>query len=349
VVTTRHVAQRAGVSVSTVSHVLNATRFVSDDLRQRVQQALDELGYEPNAVARSLKVNRSTTLGLIISDISNPFFTELVRGVEDVAQANGYTLVLCNSDENPAKEQTYLRELRARRVDGLLVAPAGEAHEYLRKLVRANFPLVFLDRDVASLPVPTVLLDNEAAAYAAVRHLIQLGHRRIGAIIGRPLISTTTERFKGYARALREAGIEIDQRLVVNGRSRIDGGAEAADVLMALEERPTALFSGNNLMTLGALGAFKARDLVVPDDVALVGIDDFPWASVLRPHLTTVAQPTYELGRRAAELLLGLMHGTIERGPHRVVLQGKLIVRESCGASQARAADGRVGSTRAAR
>ncbi len=330
--TTRDVARRAGVSASTVSHVLNATRFVSDDLRQRVRHAMDELGYEPNAVARSLKVNRSATVGLLISDISNPFFTELVRSVEDVAQANGYTVILCNTDENPANEETYLRELRARRVDGLLVTPTSGPHDYLGKLAHTRFPIVFLDRDAGSLPVPTVLLDNEAAAYAAVRHLLGLGHSRIEAVVGRPLISTTTERLEGYLRALGDADVAVDERLIVNGWSRIDGGAAATDTLMTLEERPTALFSGNNLMTIGALGALEAHGLVVPDDVALVGIDDFPWASVLRPQLTTVAQPTYELGSTAAELLLGLMRGTGQGHAQRVVLPGRLIVRESCGA-----------------
>ncbi len=329
--TTRDVARRAGVSSSTVSHVVNGSRFVSDDKRQRVLQAMDELGYEPNAVARSLKVSRSNTLGLIISDISNPFFAEVIRGAEDAAQANGYTLILCNSDEDPAKEETYLRELRAKRVDGLLLTPAGQAHEYLRKLVRARFPIVFLDRDISSLPVATVLLDNEAAAYAAVSHLVRLGHRRIGAISGRPFISTTMERLAGYARALREAADGVDEQLVASGSSRIDGGANATEQLLALDKRPTALFSGNNLMTIGALSALAAHGLEVPGDMALVGIDDFPWADVLRPRLTTVAQPAYDLGRVSAELLLKVMQAGLPTVPERVVLSGTLRVRESCG------------------
>jgi LacI family transcriptional regulator len=330
-VTTRDVARRAGVSSSTVSHVLNDSRFVSDDKRQRVLQAMDDLGYEPNAVARSLKVNRSTTLGLIISDISNPFFADVIRGAEDVAQANGYTLILCNSDEDPVKEATYLRELRAKRVDGLLLAPAGHAHEYLRKLVRACFPIVFLDRDLGSLPIAAVVLDNEAAAYEAVSHLIRLGHRRIAAVSGRPFISTTTERLAGYARALREAGLAIDEHLVASGGSRVDGGAQAAAQLLALDPRPTAVFSGNNLMTIGVLSALAAHGLEVPGDMAVVGIDDFPWADVLRPRLTTVAQPTYELGRVSTELLLKVMRAGPSTAPERVVLTGTLRVRESCG------------------
>ena len=331
-VTLRDVARRAGVSTSTVSHVLNGTRPVSEELRRRVLDAMHELGYEPNAVARSLKVNRSNTIGLIISDISNPFFTAVVRGVEDVAQARGYTVILCNSDEDVAKETTYLKVLRSKRVDGLILAPAGRPHEYLRNLVKADFPLVFLDRDIEGLGVAAVLLDNEGAARQAVRHLVDLGHRRIGMITGRPSISTTTERLAGYLAALREAGLPVDERLIVSGGSSIEGGRAAANALLDLDPRPTAIFSANNLMTIGALVAIDARGLSIPEDIALVGFDDFPWSGVLRPRLTTVAQPTYELGRMAAEVLLRRLAGSRSEPPERVVLPGKLTVRESCGA-----------------
>jgi LacI family transcriptional regulator, galactose operon repressor len=333
VVTTRDVARLAGVSSSTVSHVLNGTRFVSDDVRRRVLGAVQNLGYEPNGVARSLKVNRSMTIGLIISDISNPFFTAVVRGVEDVTQANGYVLVLCNSDEDTAKEAMYLRALRAKRLDGLILAPAGEAHDYLRDTVRAQFPLVFLNRDVASIDAPAVLLDNEGAAFEATNHLIDLGHRRIGMIGGRPLASTSIERKSGFARALRAAGLPADERLVVSGGSEAEGGHAAALALLSLEPRPTAIFSGNNLMTIGALAAIQERGLSVPQDVALLGFDDFSWAGVFRPRLSTVAQPTYELGCTAANVLLKVMAHGSSQVPRRTLLPGRLVIRESCGAA----------------
>ena len=330
-VTARDVARRAGVSTSTVSHVVNATRPVSPELRDRVLEAMRELGYEPNAVARSLKIKRSHTVGLIISDIANPFFTAVVRGVEDVAQARGYMLIVGNSDEDPGKEEAYLRLLAARRVDGLILAPSGEPHPYLDRLVREGFPLVFLDRDVAELPVPAVLLDSIVAAEAEVRHLIELGHRRIGMIAGRPRISSTNDRVAGYRNALSAAGIAFDPSLLVTGGSRTEGGAAAAEALIEVSPRPSALFIGNNLMTIGAVGAVMGRGLAIPDDIAIVGFDDFSWADVFRPRLTTVAQPTYELGKIAADLLVRRIELGDVDPPPRVVLPGELIVRESCG------------------
>jgi LacI family transcriptional regulator len=333
VATVGDVARRAGVSTSTVSHVLNRTRFVSDELRERVLAAMRELDYEPNAAARMLTLKRSNTIGLIVSDIRNPFFASVARGVEDVAQEHGYTVILCNSDEDVAKETACLKALHTRQVDGLLLASAGVADAYVTRLVHRGFPIVLVDRELPDLDVPAVLLDNEGAAYSAVRHLIARGHRRIGMITGRPSISTTTERIAGYGRALREAGLEVDSQLLITGESTSEGGAEAAHALLAVEPPPTAIFSGNNLMSIGALQAFVSRGLSVPDDVALVGFDDFPfpWSDAFRPHVTTVAQPTYELGRQAAEMLVQLLRGSSSQPAQRVVLEGKLVIRESSG------------------
>ena len=332
--TVHDVARRAGVSTSTVSHVVNRTRFVSDELRERVLAAMHELDYTPNAAARMLTLKRSRTIGLIVSDIRNPFFASVARGVEDVAQEQGYTLVLCNSDENAEREAACLKALETRAVDGVLLASAGVANEHLSRLVRAGYPIVLVDRDLPDLGAPAILLDNEGAAYGAVKHLIAAGHRRIAMLSGRASISTTTERIAGYQRALREAGIDLDDRLLVSGASTSEGGALAANAVLDVDPPPTAIFSGNNLMSIGALQAIANRGLVVPDDVALVGFDDFPypWSDAFRPHLTTVAQPTYELGRRAAEILVERLRGTSSNGAERVILDGKLVVRESSGA-----------------
>jgi LacI family transcriptional regulator len=334
VVTVRDVAKRAGVSTSTVSHVVNRTRFVSDELRERVLTAMRELDYEPNAAARMLSLKRSETLGLIVADIRNPFFASVARGVEDVAQEHGYTVVLCNSDEDLAKETACLKALQSRQVDGVVLASAGVADAYVTRLVHAGYPIVLVDRELPGLGVPAVLLDNEGAACSAVEHLIASGHTRIGMLSGRPSISTTTERIAGYQRALRAAGLESDNRLVISGRSTSEGGAEAAHALLDLDPPPTAIFSGNNLMSIGALQAIASRGLSVPDDVALVGFDDFPfpWSDAFRPHLTTVAQPTYELGRRSAEVLVQLLRGSGLPAERRIVLDGKLVIRESSGA-----------------
>ncbi|MCA1644569.1 MAG: LacI family transcriptional regulator [Chloroflexi bacterium] len=332
--TVRDVALRAGVSTSTVSHVLNRTRFVSEQVRERVLAAMRELDYEPNAAARMLTLKRSSAIGLIVSDIRNPFFASVARGVEDVAQEQGYTVVLCNSDEDMVKETACLRALQTRAVDGVLLASAGVAYAYVTRLVHAGFPIVLVDRELPDLGVPAVLLDNEGAANSAVTHLIALGHTRIGMVSGRPSISTTTERIAGYQRALREAGLAAEGRLLISGESTSDGGAAAANVLLNVEPPPTAIFSGNNLMSIGALQAIVRRGLSVPDDVAIVGFDDFPfpWSEAFRPHLTTVAQPTYELGRRAAEMLVQQLRAPTSRSAERIVLEGKLLIRESSGA-----------------
>jgi LacI family transcriptional regulator len=336
--TVRDVARRAGVSVSTVSHVLNGTRFVSDELRERVLAAIDELDFEPSAAGRMLSLRRSNTIGLIVSDIRNPFFASVARGVEDVAQEQGYTVVLCNSDETLVKEAACLKALQSRQVDGVLLASAGAADEYVARLVEAGFPIVLVDRDLPDLHIPAVVLDNEGAAYSAVRHLIDRGHQRIGMLSGRDSISTTVERVAGYQRALGEAGLSVDDQLVISGHSTSEGGAEAAHALLEVRPAPTAIFSGNNLMSIGALQAIASRGLSVPEDIALVGFDDFPfpWSEAFRPHLTTVAQPTYELGRQAAEMLVGMLNGRGHRTSQRVVLDGKLLIRESSGTAHLR-------------
>jgi LacI family transcriptional regulator, galactose operon repressor len=336
VATVRDVARRAGVSVSTVSHVLNRTRFVSDELRERVLAAMDELEFEPNAAARMLSLKRSNTLGLIVSDIRNPFFASVARGVEDVAQERGYTVVLCNSDETLVREAACLKALQNRQVDGVLLASAGVADEYVARLVQAGYPIVLVDRDLPDLEISAVVLDNKGAAYSAVRHLIERGHRRIGMLSGRDSITTTTERIAGYEHALRESGIDPDPALVISGQSTSEGGTAATHALLDVAPRPTAIFSGNNLMSIGALHAISSRGLNVPQDIALVGFDDFPfpWADAFRPHLTTVAQPTYELGRQAAELLVDVLNGRSQSAPHRIVLDGKLVIRESSGGAR---------------
>jgi LacI family transcriptional regulator len=334
--TLRDVARLAGVSTSTVSHVLNNTRFVSHDLRERVLAVMQELDFEPNAAARMLTLKRSYTIGLVVSDIRNPFFAALARGVEDVAQECGYTLVLCNSDENLEREMACLKALQTRQVDGILLASAGEAHALLARLVRAGFPIVLVDRELPELGVPAILMDNDGGAYTAVHHLLERGHSRIAMLSGRASISTTTERIAGYHRALLEAGVRPDPQLLVSGDSTSEGGTLATDQVLDVSPPPTAIFSGNNLMSIGALHAIVRRGLRVPDDVAMVGFDDFPypWSDAFRPRLTTVAQPTYELGRRAADMLverLGRPGPATHTRAERVILEGNLVVRESSG------------------
>jgi DNA-binding LacI/PurR family transcriptional regulator len=326
------VAREAGVSMTTVSHALNGTRFVAEETKQRIFAAVERLKYEVNSVAQSLKSDKSHAIGLLITDISNPFFTSLVRGVEDVANRAGYSVILCNTDEDSEKELSYLRMLRRKRVDGILLAPTGTRQPFMDAVVEGGFPVVCIDRRSPGAPCDTVLVDNVGGARAAVDHLIDLGHRRIGVISGLAPVGTSSERLAGYREALRAHGLREDPALVQEGNSRLDGGYHRMLELLDLPTPPTAVFTTNNLMTLGALGALQARGVGVPDDVAVVGFDDFEWAVVLRPRLTTVAQPTYEIGETAARLLLERIEKKPDVAPRRVVLPTRLLVRESCGA-----------------
>jgi LacI family transcriptional regulator len=327
------VAREAGVSATTVSHVLNGTRSVAEPTKQRVLAAIERLNYEVNSLAQSLKSDRSQTVGLLVTDISNPFFTSLVRGAEDVANASGYSVMLCNTDEKPEKELTYLRMLRRKRVDAILMAPTGVPQPLVDQLIGLGFPLVYFDRPAPGAASDTVLVDNVGGAHEAVSHLLSLGHRRVGVITGLFGVGTTNERLDGYMRAMDEHGMPVDRALVRQGNSRLDGGFREMLALLDLRDPPTAVFSTNNLMTLGALGALQSRRVAVPDQMAIVGFDDFEWAAVLRPRITAVAQPTYEIGATATRMLIERIEDRGGSEPRRVVLPTRLIVRESCGAA----------------
>ncbi len=320
------------MSIATVSATINATAYVSPELQARVRQAITEVGYHPDGIARSLKKRSTQTLGLIISDITNPFFTALVRGIEDAANARGHAVMLCNTDERLDKERAYLELLRSRRVDGLIMAPAGAVEDYHRSFVGANTTLVFIDRKIPTVAADAVVVDNVGGARQAVEHLLGLGHRRIGAIIGLPQISTTHERIHGYRQALEAAGVTVDPALMRDGHSRLEGGYRAALALLGLPRPPTAIFATNNLMAIGLMRAVAERGLSCPDDLSVVCFDDFEWASVFHPRLTTVAQPTYEMGAKAVELLFGRLDGTVTGEPREVVLAPTLLVRDSCAA-----------------
>jgi LacI family transcriptional regulator, galactose operon repressor len=329
--TIKDVAAHAGVSVATVSAVINSNKYVSPDLSHRVQESITALGYERNSLARGLKKHTSQTIGLIISDITNPFFTSIVRGVEDVANARGYSLILGNTDENLQKEMSYMRLLESKRVDGLIVAATLGNHEYLRSWPAHWLPVVSIDRLPEDVSIDAVLVDNVAGARQAIEHLIALGHERIGIVTGLSGIITTEERLTGYQQALETHGIPLDPALIAEGNSRIDGGERGALQLLTQEaSRPTALFVTNGLMVIGALQALNRVGLRCPQDMALVSFDDFEWAAVMHPRLTTVRQPTYEIGQKAAQLLFERLEKR-DAAPQVVRLESRLIIRESSG------------------
>lgn len=346
----KDVAERAGVSTATVSHVINQTRFVSEETRQRVLEAIEVLNYQPSAIARGLATNATQTIGLIISDITNPFFTAVARGVEDEINRHGYHTIFCNTDEDPAREDEYLRLLFARQIDGLIIAPTGVRSERLIRMAEAEIPIVLLDRATPGLEAPLVGVDNEGGAYQATQYLIKLGHRRIGALMGMETISTQVERVNGYKRALQEAAIAVDEALIVHADPRFyghqfdlsgsfppmfptnnqmtPGAYHALQKLLDLSDRPTAIFVTNNQMTLGTLYALKDRGLHCPRDISLVSFDDHDWAPLFTPPLTVVRQPTYQLGQRAAKLLMQLINHQEIEAP--APLPVEFIVRESC-------------------
>lgn len=326
--TINDVAEKAGVSVATVSHVINGTRYVSDELTERVERAMKEIGYHPNAVARSLKTQKTKTIGLIVSDISNPFFSTLLRGVEDRALEKDHSLIVCNTDETLEKEKLYIDVLSQKKTDGLIIAPTGKSDQELSELKERNVPLVFVDRTLEGIEAPSVLSDNVAGAEAATRHLVDLGHRRIGIILGLESVNTSKERLRGYRNVIREKEINYDEGLVKQGYSQVAGGAEAARELLELESPPTAIFSTNNLMTIGAMQGIQESGKECPGNVSLVGFDDFEWASTFRPRLTTVAQSPYEIGSEAAKLLFDKIE-SVSREISEVRIPTNLKIRDS--------------------
>jgi LacI family transcriptional regulator len=338
IVTIQDVAERAGVSAMTVSRVINHPARVAASTRQRVEQAIHDLGFVPNALARSLLRGRTHTIALLVSDISNPFFTQIARGVEDVAQRNGYTVIFGNSDESPEKERQYIQALVSRRIDGLLIAPAGSASRaMLDLLIRHRNPFVLIDRAIEGVSTDTVIGDSVGGAQTLTEHLISLGHRRIALVNGAPEVPTARDRLSGYLQMLRVHGIELRQNLIVAGQYTRESGYQAAQQLLALppDQRPTAIFATNNFLGVGVIEALRQARLAVPEDIAVVCFDDIELASALHPFLTVVAQPARTFGTIAMQFLLDRLDGGEVVAPRKVVLPPELIVRVSCGAQLA--------------
>lgn len=330
--TLKDVAREADVSVSTVSRVFNTPEKVHPGTEEHVRKTADRLGYQPSRVARRLRIEKgeANLIGLVIPDIQNPFFADVTRGVEDVARDHDYTLILGNSDEDPDKQRLALNTLETEDVDGVIVPPVSKTDPEVKRLVEGSIAVVCVDRRIDNVRVDTIVSDNRKGAYEAVSHLIDLGYERIAFIGGIPRISTSVERRKGYKDALRDHGLPVDPTLIREGNSRQEGAARLTSDLLDLDDPPKALFTGNNLTTLGALSALNVRGVRIPEDVALVGYDDIPWAMALNPPPTVVDQPGYEIGRRAAEILLDRITEP-NRSPTTVALKPNLIVRQSCG------------------
>ncbi|MFI7313513.1 LacI family DNA-binding transcriptional regulator [Streptomyces hygroscopicus] len=323
------VARRAGVSVATVSHVLNETRPVRPDTRRAVLDAIDDLGYTPNTLARSLVTARTRSIGLAVSAISNPYVTEILQGVESSALERGYGLLIADPHDDPVHERKAVQLLHERRVDGVIVAPSAEPAGLMDYLTRHEVPAVLLDRLVGDTH-DQVCAENAPPVEQLVLHLADLGHTRVGLVAGLPGLSTTTERIAGYRAGLERRGLPFRPALLADGHSEAGGAEDAVHRLLASPEPPTAIITANNAMTIGALRALRRAGLSVPGDLALVCFDDFSWADVFSPGLTAISQPSREIGATAVRLLLDRLENP-GRPPRTVRLPCTFVHRTSCG------------------
>lgn len=324
------VARESGVSVFTVSAVVNHKTHVGKKLRERVEAAIRKLSYRPNLIARSLAKQRTHTIGMIVPDIANPFFPMVVRGAEDAAQKHGYNLLLCNSDDSLDKEESAIELLLSKRVDGILLTKAaGDLRPPLVKMIHeVDTPFVLVMRTYPKLTKDAVISDDYQGAHDAVCHLARAGRRRIGLISGPLKISNAMARWQGFHDALQAQGLAFDPQLVIEGDYRIESGFRAGHAL--LSHHPDGIYVANHLMTIGLLKAAEEMGLSCPDDFGLVSFDDYPWLGVFRPRLTTVELPKHELGSAAAELLIERIGGSQKKAVVRK-LQPELRIRESCG------------------
>jgi LacI family transcriptional regulator len=329
----REVARRAKVSLGTVSNVLNHPELVSEETRMRVQHTIDELGFVRNGSARHLRVGYTQSIGLVVLDVSNPFFTEVARGAEDAASERGYIVILCNSDNSPRKEMNYLRVLEEQRVAGILIVPIEDKANYARPLRRSGTSLVLLDRVSHEANTCSVSVDDVYGGELAGRHLLELGHRRIAYIHGPFTSAQYADRLSGLRRAVIEAGLDPDRAIVplAAETDNAHAGAACAEAFLQLEDLPTAIFCGNDYLAMGVMYELARRQVSVPQEVALIGYDDIDLASMLAVPLTTIRQPKYDLGFAATDLLLDEIVNKASHTHRQIVFRPELIVRQSTG------------------
>ncbi len=343
-VTVRDVARHAGVSPITVSRVVNNSPGVSQATRNRVNKAIAELNYVPNAMAKSLRSQQSRTIALVLTDITNPFWTTIARGVEDTAAKKGYNVIFCNTDEDLKKETNYINIMLQRRVDGLIIAPSSNEGHYLLTLKRHDIPFVLVDRKVDGFHADVVRSDGRQGARLLTQHLINLGHSRIAMLAGPSKVFTSRDRIAGYLEALQVNGISIDDKLIKEGMYEEGGGYLFAKEILTCVPRPTAIVAANLSIAIGTLRALRDAGLDVPEDVGLVCFDDLPQASLIYPFLTVLAQRPYAMGVASAELLLDRMVSKAKRHKIReIIVDADLIIRKSCGNELARISDRRKG------
>lgn len=325
------VAKKSGVSIATVSRVINKGSNVNEQTRIKVLKAVKELNYKPNRVAKRLrsKSTSSNLIGVLIPDIQNPFYVDVLRGIEDVAYDNNYALIMCNFNQDEKKEKLYLDILQSEGIDGLITAPAHEKDTKIVNLVKEGLPIVCVDRGLVDVDVDLVFVNNQKGAFNAVDYLAKLGYKRIACISGLTQIPSSHSRVEGYKDALEANGLAFDPALVKFGDSKHNSGVTLSKELLSMPNPPDAIFAGNNLITLGALETIHKMGLNIPKDVAIVGFDDMYWSISLNPPLTAVYQPAYEIGRRAGELLIQRIKDP-SRPTIKMMLNTELMIRSSC-------------------
>ena len=328
-VTIKDIAREAGVSVTTVSRVINNKPDVSDKTKEKVLKIIDEFNYNPNSVARGLVMQKTHTIGLIIPDISNPFFPDIAKAIEDKAQKLGYSVILFNTDNHLEREKKGVDLFKSKQVDGLVVSLSLGNENILKDLKKRNYPVVQIDRAVLNHLYPLISIDNKKSAYEIVQFLIKKGHKKIAHITGDLNTTTARDRLAGYKKALHDFDIEIDEELIIEGDYSKKAGLEGAEKLLKLKNPPTAVFAANDLTAAGVYNAVFAEGLNIPEDIAVAGHDDIDLASLLRPALTTMSQPKYSIGERAVTVLMKMINSDRELKIDDQILSTNLIIRES--------------------
>ncbi len=329
--TIRDVAKLAEVAPITVSRVINNSDYVSQATRTRVETAVNELGYIPNTLGLSLRSKQTMTLAVVITDITNPFWTTVTRGIEDIAQANGYSTILCNTDESDDKQEQYLQMLLQRRVDGILLVPTSSSPEPIKLVKKQNIPIVLMDRHVSGVDVDIVRSDSEEGAYLITEHLLSLGHQRIVMLSGPQNISTSIDRVAGYRHALHDAGLPETAEEVIWGEYTQESGYKMAEEMLIRLPDTTALVTANNFIAIGAMKLLNEKDIRVPEDIALVTLDDIPSTFTISPFFTVAMQTALEIGKQATQLLLNRVKGTTNLPCQEIILPVEMIVRASSG------------------
>lgn len=325
--TLKDIAKMAGVSTATVSHVINETRYVTEETRKRVIDVIEEVGYRTNSIARSLRSKKTNTIGVIVPDIANSFFASIVEVIARDLKKKGYNLLLANSDEDVDLEKEQVIVMSNQVVDGLIIAPASKDHSYIKTIMGENYPIVFIDRLPVGCQRDCVMADNITGSFMAVNAFIQKGHKRIGIINGLEGLTTTDERLQGYKEALNEHGIPVDQSLIKFGNSKYESGYKLTEELCK-NSNITALYVGNNSMTIGAVSCLINNNVKIPDSIAVIGFDDYCWANITKPALTVVRQPIDAISKKSVELLLKrINHGGTDYNSFRFATE--IVYRES--------------------